>query len=342
MAKKEKRVSLFLAQTAKRIDPIINRLLGLYVGKRLQGVIRYQIDTGGKRIRPALAVASAKLFGGKTGGVLYPAAGLEILHNYSLIIDDIIDNSVLRRGKPTVWAKFGRSIAQCIGIDFGAAIFQAANRSRFPVEISEIFAKTLKILVEGEISDILFEQSGREDEPYVVKNRFKSISGGKYLEVVGKKTASLFRSCCEIGAISAGAKEWQVKALKNYGFNLGVAFQIKDDILDIFGEGQIFGKKIGKDIQEGKMGNAIIYFAHQEFSQRERKEFSRIIRRDVISSKDVRRAMALIKRTKAKEKAINYGGMFIKKARASLKGLPKNRWNKLLADLCDMIVEREN
>ncbi|MFA4998440.1 MAG: polyprenyl synthetase family protein [Candidatus Paceibacterota bacterium] len=342
MAKKEKKVGLFLAQTAKIVDPIINRLLNLCVGKKFQGMVKYQINTGGKRIRPALAIASAKLFGGKTRDVLYPAAGLEILHNYSLIIDDIIDNSFLRRGKPTVWAKFGRSIAQCIGIDFGAAIFQAANRSRYPVKTSEILAKTLKILVEGEISDILFEQSGRKDEPYVVKNRYRNVSEKRYLEMVGKKTASLFQSCCEIGAVSAGAKEKQIKALKNYGFNLGVAFQVKDDILDIFGEGQKFGKKIGKDIQEGKMANAIICFAYQEFSQKEKKEFSQIIRKGVISDRDIRRAIILIKKTKAREKAINYGERFIEKAKANLSLLPKNSWNRALVDLCDIVIEREN
>jgi geranylgeranyl diphosphate synthase type I len=133
MTKKEENVGSFLAQTAKIVDPIIRKLLGLYIDKKYQDIIEYQINTGGKRIRPALFIASAKLFGGKTRDILYPAAGLEILHNYSLIIDDIIDNSVLRRGKPTAWAKFGRSIAQCIGIDWGAAIFQAANRSSYPV-----------------------------------------------------------------------------------------------------------------------------------------------------------------------------------------------------------------
>jgi len=332
----------FLAQTAKVVDPVIKRLLSLYVDKRFQEIVRYQVDTGGKRIRPALAMASTKLFGGKIKDALYPAAGLEILHNYSLIIDDIIDNSVLRRSKPTVWAKFGRSIAQCVGINFGAAIFQAANRSRYPVKMSEIFAKTLKILVEGEISDILFEQSGREDEPYVVKNRYRNVSGKKYLEMVGKKTASLFQSCCEIGAVSAGARGKQIRALKNYGFNLGVAFQIKDDILDIFGERKIFGKKIGKDIQEGKMGNAVIYFAYQEFSQKEKEEFSQIIRKGRISGKDIRRAIKLIKQTKAREKAVNYGEGFIKKARTSLRFLPKNKWGRTLADLCDLVSEREN
>jgi len=342
MTKKEEKVSLFLAQTAKTVDPVIRKLLSFYVGKKFQDIIEYQINTGGKRIRPALAIASANLFGGKIKDVLYLAAGLEILHNYSLIIDDIIDNSTLRRGKPTVWAKFGRSIAQCIGIDWGAAIFQAANRSLCPVKISEIFAKTLKILVEGEISDVLFEQSGREDEPYIVKNRYRNVSEKNYLEMIGKKTAVLFQSCCEMGAISAGAKEKQIKTLKSYGFNLGVAFQIKDDILDIFGKEKKFGKEIGKDIREGKMGNAVISFACQEFSQKDKKEFSLIIRKNVISEKDIGRAIELIKKTKAEERAISYGERFVKKAKVNLSLLPQNEWNESLADICDLIMERGN
>ena len=175
-------VKNFLNSTAKKINPMMKELLVSYVDIKNRKAVNYQISTGGKRVRPALAVASCKMLGGKLEDVLYPAVSLEILHNYSLIIDDIIDNSKLRRKEPTCWFKLGRSIAQCMGIDYSAAIFQGANRSKKPVEISELLAKTMKTLVDGQILDLLFEQSGRDDESYIKQNRYQRITDYNYFK----------------------------------------------------------------------------------------------------------------------------------------------------------------
>ena len=174
--KAKKELDLFLKKTAKTIDPVIQELLESYTDKKFHELINYQISTGGKRFRPALTIISSKLFGGKIKNVLYPAASLEILHNCTLIVDDIIDHSELRRRKPTTWFKFGKSIAECMGLDYLAAAFEGANRSKEPAVISEIFARTLKTIMDGEIYDILFEQWGRKDEPYIVKNRYREIT----------------------------------------------------------------------------------------------------------------------------------------------------------------------
>jgi len=341
MKKNKEEIESVFRKWANLIDPKIKEILNVSVDKETQKLVNYQMTTGGKRLRPVLAIASCLCCGGKIEDVLYPAAGLEILHNCTLIYDDIIDNSDKRRGKPTVWSKYGRSITECLGLDYAAAIFQAANKSGHPALISEILARTLKEVVNGQILDILFEQSGRENEKYVTKNRFQKIREKDYLKMVSKKTASLIRTCCEIGAVSADAGRNMVETLKDYGFNLGIAFQIRDDILDIFGKEKEFGKKIGKDIQERKLGNVVILYALKELEPaKEKNKLLAILKKNEIGNKDIKKALILINKTKAKKKSLLLGVEYIKKAKENLGRLPKNKWHKFLIELADSVIER--
>jgi len=339
--KNKKELDLFLKETATMVNPVIRELLESYIDKKFYELIDYQATTGGKKFRPALTIISSKLLGGKIKDVLYPASGLEILHNSTLIVDDIIDHSELRRNKPTVWFKFGQSIAECMGVDYLAAAFEGANHSKKPALVSEIFAETLKTVVNGEILDILFEQQGRQKEPYIVKNRYHKVTKQKYYEMIGKKTASLAQSCCEVGGICAGASKKQLKALKDYGFNVGMAFQIIDDVLDVFGNEKKFGKKIGKDIEERKLGNIVILFALAELSKLDKERILKIIRKKEIKNKDIKEAIKLIKKTRAYEKAYDLAREFTAKAKKQLKLLPKNKWNKALEALADFVIQRE-
>lgn len=334
-------LDLIVKKINQKLEPVIQEILCLYVDEERKKLVNYQVSVDGKRIRSVLAVLSYNALGGKTRDILYPAAGLEILHNYSLIIDDIIDDSELRRGEPTAWAKFGKSIIQCIGIDYSAAIFQAANRSKNSEKISEIFAKTMKIIVDGEIMDILFEQTGRENEPYIQNSRYEQITEKDYFEMVSKKTAVLFQASCEIGGICANANETQANALRNYGFNLGIAFQIKDDILDIFGEQKKFGKKIGQDIKERKRGNIVILLALKELISDDRNKFLEIIKKPQISEKNIKQAIDLINASNARKSAYELGQSFIDKAKKNLELLPQNKWNNFLSHTADFAITRE-
>jgi geranylgeranyl diphosphate synthase type I len=340
MGRQRKKESL-LADYSQKVEPLIKKTLTLDVDKNFQKLVSYQIETGGKRIRPALAIISCRALGGKLKDVLASAAALEILHNYTLIVDDIIDNSFLRRGKATTWYKFGSSIAQCLAIDYSASIFQAVNFSKKSSKLIQLLAKTLKTIADGEILDILFEQAGREKEPYIVKNRYLKIKEKDYFKMVTKKTAFLMGVCCQIGGITAGARKKEISALYNYGFNLGIAFQIQDDILDIFGKEEKFGKKIGKDIIERKGGNIVILLALKELDLKRRRELLTILRKKKIKKEEVKRAVSLIKKTKSREKAISLGKKFIEKAKKSLRILPKNRWLKILFQLADFTISRE-
>ena len=330
-----------LNKCSKLVEPVICDLLNSRIDKKNREIAEYQILTGGKRLRPALAMISCQLLGGKETDALLPAAGLEIIHNYSLIVDDIIDNGTLRREKPTVWAKFGKSIAECVAIDYAAATLQAASLSKEPAKISEIFAKAMKTIVDGEILDILFERQGREGEPYVVENRYEDITEKEYFKMAGKKTAGLLEACCEAGGIVASAKEKQLEALKNYGYNLGIAFQIQDDILDIFGEEKTFGKKIGKDIIETKGGNLVILFALKNLPEKEKGRILEIMKNKKIENGDIKEAIELISQTNSRELAYRSGKKFINKAKKSLDLLPKNEWSEVLVNLADFVMERE-
>jgi len=339
---KGKELESIFNKFTKVIEPVIKKILVSNVDKKFQQLVEYPILTGGKRLRPALAVISCLMLGGKLRDVLYPAAGLEILHNYTLIVDDMIDDSSLRRGKPTCWFKFGNSIAQCVGIDYAATIFQAANKSKNPALISEIFARTIKELVNGEILDILFERVGREKEPYIIKNRYKRVKEKDYFGMISKKTAALLRTSCEIGGICTRAKKKELEALRKYGFNLGMLFQITDDILDIFGQEKKFKKKIGRDVQERKEGNIVILLALKEMKPADKKSFLKIIeKKGEITDSDIKRGMKLIRKTNSQQKAYQLGRQFVKEAKKSLRLLPQNKWNNILQDLADFILVRE-
>ncbi len=338
---KQEKIETVFKKWAGLINPKIEEILDISVDRKTQQPLNYQMATDGKRLRPVLAIATCLACGGKIKDVSYAAAGLEILHNCTLLYDDIIDNSNIRRGEPTTWAKYGKSITECLGLDYAAAIFQAANKSKHPVNISEIFARTLKRIMDGQILDILFEQTGRENEKYITENRFKKITERDYLKMISQKTASLTQTCCEVGAVSANAKKNLVKTSKDYGFNLGIAFQIRDDILDIFGEEKEFGKKIGKDIQERKLGNVVILYALEELKPaKEKNKFLAILRKNEVKDADIKKALRLINKTKAKEKAFILEKKYVKKAKADLRRLPKNKWNEFLIELTDFVVER--
>lgn len=330
-----------LKRIADKVDPVMEDFLKTYVEKKFHDLVTHQVATGGKRLRPALTVITGRMMGGKEKDLLHPATGTEILHNSTLITDDIIDHSDVRRSSPTAWKKYGRSIAECVGMHYTVSMYLTAGNSPAPQKVNEIFTRTLKTVVDGEMYDILFEQKGREDEPYIPKNRYRNVSLQSYYKMVGKKTASLLQGCCEIGGVCAGATDRDIKNLREYGYNLGIAFQIQDDILDIFGDEKEFGKKIGKDIEERKLGNVVIFYAARNLPKTKKEKILKILRKNTISDKDIEEAIELIKQTDANRKAFHLGEKYAHKAKQSLDKLPQNKWNHYLHTLADFAIERK-
>lgn len=326
-----------LTSLGQKVDPVMIRYLKKGANRDLIPANIYQINAGGKRVRSALTLLSCKAVGGKISDAILPAAAIELIHNYSLIMDDIIDKGEIRRGIPTVRVKYSDDMALLVGMFYREVIEDIARNCNVPGKIQDLIIYTIKETIEGERLDILFEQIGRPED-YIVKHRFKTISYDSYLQLIGKKTATLMRSACQAGALAAKASSQKEKSLINYGWNTGLAFQITDDILDIFGERT--GKEIGKDIKEHKLGNAIIMYAFQEMESKIKKKFLNILRMTKVDAKSVKKAIELIEKTKAKEKAYKSAKKFATDGKKALLALPESKARRQLIELADFIVDR--
>lgn len=250
----------------REIDEQLIKYLSREVSEEFRDAVIYQVSTGGKRLRPLMTLTAARACGGDYKSALPAAAIVELIHNYSLIYDDIIDEALLRRNKPTVRAKYGDNAAILIGIWYREAIEEAILETRDPIAFARETARTIRAIDEGERLDILLEYAGRRD-PYFAENRLgpRLLSDWEalyntYVKMISLKTAALIRTAVIFGAMSANAQHC-IKPLSDYGTYLGLAFQVLDDILDIFGDVRKFGKEIGKDIKEHKLGNAVVVMA---------------------------------------------------------------------------------
>ena len=204
--------------------------------------LRYMIAIGGKRIRPKLCLMTYSMFKeGFPQSILGPAAGLEVFHTFTLIRDDIMDRSPLRRGQQTVWKKWSPDTAILSGdvmcIDSYKRIAQAP-REVLP-EVLDLFSVTAAQVCDGQQMDMDFEKAD-------------IVPMAEYMQMIGLKTAVLLACAAKMGAIIGGADAAAQQALYDYGYNLGLAFQVADDYLDAYGDQAVFGKPIGGDILNGK------------------------------------------------------------------------------------------
>jgi len=204
--------------------------------------LRYMISIGGKRIRPTLCLLTYSLFGDNIDdSVLEPAAALEVFHTFTLIHDDIMDRSPLRRKMPTVWKKWDEDHAILSGDVMLIDAYQrlSANPTKRHDEVFSLFSKTAAEVCEGQQYDMDFES-------------IPVIGMDDYEKMIGLKTAVLLACAAEMGAILGNAPADICKALYKYGYDLGMAFQIADDYLDAYGDEKVFGKPIGGDIINSK------------------------------------------------------------------------------------------
>ena len=210
--------------------------------KELYEPIEYMISIGGKRLRPELCLLTYNLFSDKIDkSVLYPALALEIFHGFTLIHDDIMDQAELRRGQQTVYRKWNDNIAILSGDVMSIMAYQLLANCPGEVlpQVLALFSKTAAQVCEGQQYDMNFE-----DIPYITME--------DYISMISLKTAVLIACSAKMGALIAGADEKISQALYDFAFNLGIAFQIQDDLFDTFGQGNVFGKKIGGDILNNK------------------------------------------------------------------------------------------
>ena len=216
--------------------------------KGLYEPIGYVLSLGGKRIRPALTLMACKLFSDDVKPAIAPALGIEVFHNFTLLHDDIMDRAPIRRGKPTVHIKWDDNTAILSGDVMQIAAYQliAQTPADHLKEVLDIFSKTAIEICEGQQYDVDFEQ--RTD-----------VHADEYLEMIRLKTAVLLGCALKTGAIIGGATANDAQQLYDFGINIGLAFQLKDDLLDVYGDEATFGKKIGGDILCNKKTYLLIH-----------------------------------------------------------------------------------
>lgn len=203
--------------------------------------ISYTMAVGGKRIRPVMVLMACDALGGDRGNALNPAIGLELFHNFTLLHDDVMDNAAMRRGKPTVHRRWNDNVA----ILSGDAMLTLASQYMTRVDdekrlaVTELFNKTAMEIYEGQQYDMDFEH-------------LVNVTVDNYIEMIRLKTSVLLGCACQLGAILADASPEDALNLYAMGVNLGLAFQLRDDMLDVWGDEATFGKEIGGDIMNNK------------------------------------------------------------------------------------------
>jgi len=209
--------------------------------KRLYEPMRYTMTLGGKRMRPLLSLMGAGLFTDDVRPAIHAAIGIELFHNFTLLHDDIMDNAPLRRGKDTVYAKWNSNIAILSGDAMYTEAFRqvALSPPHILPHVLDIFTRTALEVCEGQQMDMDFETRGKVSIP-------------EYIRMIELKTAVLLAGALEIGALCGGAYATEAHKLYEFGKHVGIAFQLQDDILDVYGDPEKFGKQVGGDIVSNK------------------------------------------------------------------------------------------
>lgn len=293
-------------------------------------VINYLGDylraSGGKRVRPALLLLATAATGGRAAekNVIRLATVMEMLHTATLVHDDIIDNAETRRNRASVNARFGNQSAVLMGDWLYMSAFETSLKER-SLEILDILTRLTRKMTEGEL--IQLTMLGRSD-----------ISEDEYFDILQRKTAYLFSACCEIGAILGGASKERQAALRDYGMNLGIAFQLADDSLDFTAEEEILGKASGADLLEGKLTFPLILLIKKEPAMREKAEqimydgdYSAVSRESILEALEKHSTLAETRR-----RAYDYA----EKSRENLEVLPKTEYRSALEEIPSYMVER--
>lgn len=224
-----------------KVEVCIRKALQNKQPASLYDPVRYIMDGSGKRIRPLLVLIAEKTLGSKILTGYHAGAAVEMLHNFTLVHDDIMDNAGLRRGKATLHTKYDSNTAILAGDSLLAIAYDELSRD-LKINTGKIvnsFTRGLILVCEGQALDKDFELRS-------------SVTLAEYIDMISKKTAAMMAMCCEVGGLLADGKPDEIKALYRFGLNIGIAFQIQDDLLDVMAEEAEFGKVIGGDLLEGK------------------------------------------------------------------------------------------
>ena len=283
------------------------------------------IAAGGKRLRPLLTVGAARLAGGRGDAALKLAAAVEFIHTATLLHDDVVDSSQLRRGKVAAHLIWGAPSSVLVGDFLFARAFELMVETG-SLQALEILARASRVIAEGEVLQL-------------TRAHDLKLSQAIYLEIIGAKTAELFAAAAEAGAVSAGADPQRSAALRSYGQSLGLAFQLADDALDYGGSAEVLGKNAGDDFREGKATLPLI-LAISRTGAREAEFWERVIGRKEQTEADFRRARELVIGTGALDATLDLASDYADTAKHALNLFPQNEWREALHALADFAVSR--
>jgi len=308
----------------------VNQLILSKAGSDVQmipEVAEHLISSGGKRLRPMLTIASAALYNYQGDNHIKLATSVEFLHTATLLHDDVVDESDLRRGKSTARMIWGNQASVLVGD------FLLGQAFRMMVEVGslealDVLSSAACVIAEGEVLQLSVSKNMETTED-------------DYLSVIRAKTAALFAAAAEVGPIVANAGKSERNALKSYGTNLGLAFQLVDDALDYGGKAADLGKNVGDDFREGKITLPVI-LAYRRGTEKERAFWREAIETGNNSDENLEKAMGLITKYGALAdtiaRAVHYGTI----ARDALAPLPETPWKSALLEVIDFCIERVN
>lgn len=311
-----------VADDFSRVNDLIIKRLSSDV-PLVEKIAQYIIESGGKRLRPLLVLLSSRALDYDQDGHLKLAAVIEFLHTATLLHDDVVDTSDMRRGRSTANARWGNAPSVLVGDFLYARAFEMMVELK-SLPIMEVLSHATAVIAEGEVLQLMN-----------VKN--PDVSEEKYMEVIHNKTAMLFEAASHTGALLAGADEKQEKALKDYGKHLGLAFQLVDDSLDYTGDAEAMGKNVGDDLAEGKPTLPLIH-AMANSSEDDRQLIRNAIRKGGLD--DLPRILTIVNSSGALEYTLEKAREQSQLAKACAEQLPASEHTTALRQLADLAVER--
>lgn len=290
------------------------------------GPMRHLLEAGGKRIRPGLCLLACSACGGDERDAVPFAAAVELVHNFTLIHDDIMDADLVRRGRESVHAKYGVPYAINAGDGMFAIAFQCLADGPRAAEALKVLSIAVREVAEGQTMDMGFEG--------------KQVSEADYFEMIKRKTGVLIEASVRLGALAADAPPNHSDSLAIYGRNIGVAFQIKDDVLDLVTPDDVLGKPSGSDIREGKRSLMVIHCLGRG-TAKQRASLLEVLGNSEATKADIETARDVLKQSGSIAYADQKAKELIKEAKGALDPLPGSKSREALLDLADYIVKRK-
>lgn len=314
-----------------KINDYLMQTMDVIEDKNLRKAMSHYPAAGGKRLRPLLATIACEAVGGKASSAIPYGAALELVHNFTLVHDDVMDKDDTRRGIKTVHAAFGVPEAILAGDALFARAFEVAIESDIDeerlVQLVDILARSVRLLAEGQQMDMDFESR-------------KSVNASEYIKMIERKTAVLYSAAAQGGGIVGGATDEQEEALKEYGRLIGLGFQIWDDVLDLISTQEAFGKPVLNDLRNGKK-TLIVINALEDLHAEDRENLFAVLGNKHATTEQLVEVRDILDRGGFIDHTTAVANGYVKEAKEKLAGLDDTKHKKCLMAFADYMVTRK-